>query len=248
MLPAANIFQPLIDVADAVLKFFHDDVGVGWGVSIILLTIVTRIVILPLSLKQIRSMRSLQAHQPEIKRLQEKYKGDRQRLQRELMAFYQENKINPFASCVPLLLQLPVFMALFYLLRSDSFSQDLAASGDPGFLGIPALDEKATGAALIILVALYFVTMLGSTSVMASSAEGSQRLMMYALPVFFTPIIINFPAGLVVYWITTNLWTMGQQWVVKQLIPPPQHDTTPEGKPPAKPPPPPPRKKKRRRR
>jgi YidC/Oxa1 family membrane protein insertase len=245
MLPVANIFQPLIDVANSVLQFFHDDVGVSWGVSIILLTIVTRIVILPLSLKQIRSMRSLQAHQPEIKKIQEKYKDDRQRMQREMMSFYQENKINPFASCVPLLLQLPVFLALFQLLRSDEFSSELAASGDPSFLGL-TLDEKATGAALIILISLYFVTMVGSTSIMAMSAEGNQRLMMYALPVFFTPLVISFPAGLIVYWITTNLWTMGQQWVVKHVIPPPPKPTATEFRA-AKPPPPPPRKRKRRR-
>jgi YidC/Oxa1 family membrane protein insertase len=246
MLPLANIFQPLIDVANSVLQFFHDDVGVGWGVSIILLTIVTRIAILPLSLKQIRSMRSLQAHQPEIKKIQEKYKDDRQRMQREMMAFYQENKINPFASCVPLLLQLPVFMALFYLLRSDDFKEEIHAAGsNPDFFGI-TLDEKAVGAALIILVVLYFVTMVGSTSIMAASAEGNQRLLMYALPVFFTPLIISFPAGLVIYWITTNVWTMGQQWVVKKLIPPPPKQVE-DQKQAAKPPPPPPRKRKRRR-
>jgi YidC/Oxa1 family membrane protein insertase len=246
MLPLANIFQPLIDVANSVLQFFHDDVGVGWGVSIILLTIVTRIAILPLSLKQIRSMRSLQAHQPEIKKIQEKYKDDRQRMQREMMAFYQENKINPFASCVPLLLQLPVFMSLFYLLRSDGFQEEIHAAGsNPDFFGI-TLDEKAVGAALIILVVLYFVTMVGSTSIMAASAEGNQRLLMYALPVFFTPLIISFPAGLVIYWITTNVWTMGQQWVVKKLIPPPPKQVE-DQKQAAKPPPPPPRKRKRRR-
>jgi YidC/Oxa1 family membrane protein insertase len=246
MLPAANIFQPLIDVANEVLVFFHDDLGVGWGVSIILLTIVTRIVILPLSLKQIRSMRSLQAHQPEIKKIQEKYKDDRQRMQREMMAFYQENKINPFASCVPLLLQLPVFLALFYLLRSDEFKEEIHAAGsNPDFFGV-TLDEKAVGSALIILVVLYFVTMVGSTSIMAASAEGNQRLLMYALPVFFTPLIIGFPAGLVIYWIATNVWTMGQQWVVKKLIPPPPQQVE-EQKRAAKPPPPPPRKKKRRR-
>jgi YidC/Oxa1 family membrane protein insertase len=244
MLPAANIFQPLMDVANSVLTFFHDDVGVSWGVSIVLLTIVTRIVILPLSLKQIRSMRSLQAHQPEIKKIQEKYKDDRQRQQREMMEFYRENKINPFASCVPLLLQLPVFMALFYLLRSEEFKNEIA--GSPGWLGIPSLSEKATGTALVILVVLYFVTMVGSTSIMAASAEGNQRLLMYALPVFFTPLIINFPAGLVIYWITTNVWTMGQQWVVKKLIPPPPPPTEEQQRA-AKAPPPPPRKKKRRR-
>src|SRR6476619_5293747 len=244
MLPVAgiqSIFQPLIDVANSVLTFFHDSVGVSWGVSIILLTIVTRLVILPLSLKQIRSMRSLQAHQPDIKRIQQRYKDDRQRLQRELMEFYRENKINPFASCVPLLLQLPVFFALFSLLRSDTFKNELTASGNTQFLGIP-LDEKATGTALVILIALYFVTMVGSTSIMASSAEGNQRLMMYALPVVFTPFVINFPAGLVIYWITTNVWTMGQQWVVKKAIPPPPPPTEEEERA-TKPPPPPPRKK-----
>jgi len=239
----ANIFQPLIDVANSILKFFHNDVGLTWGLAIVALTVVTRIAILPLSLKQIRSMRSMQAHQPEIKRIQQKYKDDRQRLQRELMSFYKENSINPFASCVPLLLQLPVFMSLFYLLRSEDFKNELHGAG---WLGIPNLSEKATGGVLIVLLILYFVTMVGSTSIMASSAEGSQRIMMYALPVVFTPIVIGFPAGLVVYWITTNLWTMGQQWVVKQVIPPPDHGA-PEEQRVAKAPPPPPRKKKRRR-
>ncbi len=243
----ANIIQPLIDVANSILTFFYDNVYASWGLAIIFLTIVTRLAILPLSLKQIRSMRSMQAHQPEIKRIQERYKDDRQRLQRELMDFYRENKINPLASCVPLLLQLPVFFALFSLLRSDEFNNEINAPGsNPGFLGV-TLDEKATGAALLILILLYFVTMVGSTSIMASSAEGNQRLMMYALPVVFTPFVINFPAGLIVYWITTNLWTMGQQWVVKQVIPaPPKH--TEEEERTAKPPPPPPRKRKKRRR
>jgi YidC/Oxa1 family membrane protein insertase len=246
-LPVANIFQPLIDVANSVLTFFHDDIGVTWGVSIIFLTVVTRIVILPLSLKQIRSMRSLQAHQPQIKAIQARYKDDKQRLQRELMDFYKENKINPFASCVPLLLQLPVFMSLFYLLRSSEFKTEIHAVGSaPGWFGITDLSEKATGAALIILIVLYFLTMVGSTSIMAAQAEGSQRLLMYALPVFFTPLVISFPSGLIVYWITTNVWTMGQQWVVKQVIPAPPKPT-PEELEKMKAPPPPPRKKKRRR-
>jgi YidC/Oxa1 family membrane protein insertase len=244
ILPLANVLQPLVDVANAVLKFFHNDVGVGWGVAIILLTFVTRLAILPLSMRQIRSMRALQALQPQIKAIQERYKDDKQRLQRELMTFYQENKINPFASCVPLILQLPVFIALYQLLRSDTFNAEIASN--PGFLGIPDLSEKATGATLVILLVLYFVTMVGSTSIMAASAEGNQRLMMFALPVIFTPIIINFPAGLVVYWITTNIWTMGQQAVVKRIIPPPPK-ASPEAQAKAKPPPPPPRKKKRRR-
>jgi YidC/Oxa1 family membrane protein insertase len=245
MLPDANVLQPLIDVANSILTFCHDTLGTTWGVGIIILTFVTRLAILPLSLKQIRSMRAMQAYQPQIKAIQERYKDDRQRLQRELMDFYRQEKINPFASCVPLLLQLPHFMALFFLLRSTEFKDEVIASGDPGFLGL-TLYEQATGAALIILIILYFVTMVGSTSIMASSAEGSQRLMMYALPVVFTPFIISFPAGLIIYWITTNLWTMGQQMVVKRLIPMPEKKTVEEVRATA-PPPPPPRKKKRRR-
>jgi YidC/Oxa1 family membrane protein insertase len=243
ILPLANILQPLIDVANAILKFFHNDLGLGWGLAIVGLTIVTRLAILPLSLKQIRSMRALQALQPQIKAIQQRYKDDKQRQQREMMDFYKKNEINPLASCFPLLLQLPVFIALFSLLRSDDFKTEIHGAG---WFGIQNLSEPATGATLIVLLALYFVTMVGSTSIMASSAEGAQRIMMFALPVIFTPLIINFPAGLVVYWIATNCWTMGQQWVVKQIIPAPAKPTPAEAAA-LKKPPPPPRKKKRRR-
>jgi YidC/Oxa1 family membrane protein insertase len=244
ILPLANILQPLVDAANAVLKFFHNDVGLSWGLAIVGLTFVTRLVILPLSLRQIRSMRALQALQPQIKAIQERYKDDKQRLQRELLSFYQQNKINPFASCVPLLLQLPVFIALYQLLRSNTFNTEIAHN--PSFWGITDLSEKATGPTLAVLIVLYLVTMVGSMSIMAASTEGTQRIMMFALPVIFTPIIVNFPAGLIVYWITTNIWTMGQQAVVKRIIPPPPK-ASPEEVAKAKPPPPPPRKKKRRR-
>src|SRR6476661_359744 len=103
----AFIFQPIVDVAESVIKFFHNNVGFGWGLSIIALTFLTRAVILPLSITQIRSMRAMQVYAPQIKALQERYKDDKQRQQRELIEFYKENKINPFASCIPLLLQLP---------------------------------------------------------------------------------------------------------------------------------------------
>ncbi|HYU60863.1 MAG TPA: YidC/Oxa1 family membrane protein insertase [Solirubrobacterales bacterium] len=243
ILPLAHIFQPLIDAAEAVLKFFHDDVGVSWGLSIVLLTFVTRIVILPLSVKQIRSMRALQAYQPQIKEIQEKYKDDRQRLQRELMGFYQENKINPFASCVPLLLQIPVFISLYALLRGSSFKEDV---GSAGFLFIPNLTEAATGAVLATLIVLFIATQLGAGMVMAATADRQQRILMFALPLIIVPFIVRFPAGLVVYWITTNVWTLGQQYVVKRVLPAPDQPT-PEQVKAVKPPPPPPRKRKRRR-
>jgi len=250
MILLANIFQPLIDVADSVITFFHDDAGFGWGASIVALTIVTRIVILPLTIRQIRSMRALQAFAPQLKELQEKYKDDPQRKQREMMNFYKENQINPLASCFPLLLQLPVFLALFYLLRSDEFTAQVLAAPPVGWLFIPDLTEAATGGVLIALIALYVGTQLAAGMVMAATADRNQRLIMLGLPIVFIPFIISFPSGLLVYWITTNVWTIGQQVVVKQVLPPPEK-AKPEvvaAASAAKPPPPPPRKRKRRRR
>jgi len=246
MLPVAHILQPIIDLADSVLVFFAETLGTGYGVAIILLTFVTRIVILPLSIRQIKSMRALQAYAPQIKELNERYKDDPQRKQREMMRFYKDNNINPLASCFPLLLQLPVFFALFELLRSDEFKAQVLAYGDPGFGFIPDLTEKATGSVLIVLIVIYFVTMVASMAVSAAQAEGTQRLILFALPVVFTPFIISFPAGLILYWITTNVWTIGQQYVVKAFWPAPPVATVEEIKA-SKPPPPPPRKRKKRR-
>ena len=119
MLPVANILQPLIDVANGVLQFFHDSAGLSWGMSIIALTVCTRALLIPLTYKQLKGMRALQALQPQIKELQAKYKNDKQRMQQEMMRFYKENKVNPLASCIPLIAQLPVFITLFYVLRHE---------------------------------------------------------------------------------------------------------------------------------
>ena len=115
----ADVFKPLIDFFEAILVFFHDSVGFGWGASIVALTVLVRAALLPLTLKQFKSMQNMAKFQPEIKKLQERYKGDRERLNQEMMKFYRENKVNPFASCLPLVAQLPVFLALFYMLQKD---------------------------------------------------------------------------------------------------------------------------------
>ena len=242
----ANILQPLIDAAEWVILLFHDDGGLSWGWSIVALTFATRILILPLSVKQIRSMRALQAYAPQIKQLQERYKDDKQRQQRELIAFYQENKINPLASCIPLLLQLPVFLALYQLLNGDEFKADMLAQPPVSFFFIDDLTEKATGAPLVALIILFIVTQLGASAVMAGRAEGTQRTIMFVLPFAFAPFVIGFPAGLAVYWISTNIWTLGQQLVVRFFFPPPPIPTVEELEA-TRPPPPPPRKKKKRR-
>src|ERR671922_910906 len=157
----ANVLQPLIDACEAVLKFWHGvlgDFNGSWGVSIILLTFTVRIFILPLTFKGVKSMQRLQYLQPEIKQIQERYKGDRQRMNQEIMAFYQEQKVNPLGSCLPLALQIPFFISLFYLLRSSGFKEDIA--GNESFLFIPDLAHRLTNrpVVLAVLVVLYIGT------------------------------------------------------------------------------------------
>jgi YidC/Oxa1 family membrane protein insertase len=250
VIPAANILQPLIDVANSVLQFFHDNVGLSWGGAIIALTICTRALLIPLTYKSLKGMRALQALQPRIKEIQAKYKNDKQRMQQEMMAFYKENKVNPFASCIPLIAQLPVFITLFQVLRHELPADIGCEAGHCGseasFLFIHDLTGKATGGELIALLILYVGTQLISGMVMSVTADKSQRTMMYVLPFIFVPFIINFPAGLVLYWITTNVWTIGQQYTIQRLIPAPVV-ATPEQVAAAKPPPKSPKKKKRRR-
>jgi YidC/Oxa1 family membrane protein insertase len=262
MLPFAFQLAPqfLVDIADEVLVFFHNNVGLSWGGAIIALTVAMRTLLIPLTYKQLKGMRALQALQPQIKEIQAKYKNDKQRMQQEMMRFYQENKVNPFASCIPLIAQLPVFITLFYVLQHDlrfdicGQTAKVCSEVPPGnwgesFLFIPDLTAKATGGVLIALLILYVGTQLISGMVMAVTADKSQRTMMFVLPLIFVPFIISFPAGLILYWITTNIWTIGQQYTIQKLIPMPV-TATPAGAAAAaaaKPPPPPPRKKKKRR-
>lgn len=261
-----NAFSPLISVFQTIMVFIHNDiVGGSWGLAIIGLTVVVRAVMLPLTFKQFHSMQRLQLLMPEMKQIQERYKEDKQRQQQELMKFYQENKINPFASCLPLVLQLPVFISLFYMLRADlkkhicgsallnnynglslharksyellhaggvaklpakyleNTTCEAVAPHSAKFLFIPDITNHATGIVLIVLMVLYVGSQLGSTMLMSATAERTQKLMMMALPFVFVLFIFKFPAGLLLYWITTNLWTVVQQYFIRRRI----------GKPPA---------------
>jgi len=218
----ATFLQPLVDLNDAILKFWHNDVGLSWGASIIGLTFVIRAAILPLTFRQVRSMQSMQRLAPEMKRIQERYKDDKQRQQQELMKFYQEHGVNPLGSCLPLVLQLPFFFSLFYLLRSSTFKADI--KGEEAFFFIPNLAKPLTGhpAALAVMIVLYVGTQLASTLLTAMSADPNQRRLMLALPFVFVIFVFRFQAGLLVYWITTNVWTIGQQLVIKRFLPPPE--------------------------
>lgn len=233
----ANPLQPLIDVLEQVLLFFHDTVGVGWGLSIILLTITVRLLLLPLTLKQVKSMQRLQLLAPELRRIQAKYRNDKQRQQQEMMKFYQENRVNPLASCFPLLFQLPFFIGLYYMLQSDlrrdicgqtakacadattaQFASVNSAPGAESFLFIPDLTGRASGAVLVVLIVMYVGSQIASGLLSTASMDRNQRMIMLALPIVFVAFIINFPAGLMVYWITTNCWTIVQQLIVRKTV------------------------------
>jgi YidC/Oxa1 family membrane protein insertase len=223
MLVLANVLQPLIDVAHSILRFFHDSLGFSWGLSIIGLTVVVRLFILPLTYKSVQGMRDIQRLKPDMDRIRERHAGDRQKMNEEMMALYQRHKVNPASSCLPIVLQIPFFISLFYLLRSTEFKNDIR--GEESFLFIPNLAEPATGWVLAVLVVLYVGTQLAASLVTAISADRTQRMLLLGLPFVFVVFVLSFETGLLVYWITTNVWTVGQQFAVKKFLPP--HDPLP---------------------
>jgi len=204
----------IIEPLRAILEAIHSVIAgapYAWGFSIIILTVLIRIVLIPLTVKQYTSMRAMQKLQPEIKKLQAKYKDDRQKMNEELMKFYRENKVNPFGSCLPLLLQMPIFLALFYMLRSESLLQ-----GQPFFW----ISDISQADPYKILVVLFVGTQFLSSKLMSTSVDKNQQIMMLALPLVFGVMFFfwPFPAGVLIYWVTTNVWSVGQQLVVMKII------------------------------
>jgi YidC/Oxa1 family membrane protein insertase len=259
-----DAFSPLISLFEAIMVFIHAHiVGGSWGLSIVGLTVLIRAILVPLTYRQLKSMQEMQRLAPELNALKEKYKEDKQRQQQEMMKFYKERGINPLASCLPLLLQLPVFISLFYMLRTDlkkhicgpklvsyynahghlavtykaashiatiaklpskyleNTTCNTVAPHSGKFLFLPDITSKATGVVLVVLILLYVGSQVGSTLIATATADPTQRRMMLLLPLIFVIILYRYPAGLLVYWITTNLWTIGQQYLIKRRLPPP---------------------------
>jgi YidC/Oxa1 family membrane protein insertase len=212
-----SILTPLEDLLRNILNGLHS-IGLPWAWSIVGVTIIVRILLVPLTVKQIHSMQNMQAHAPQMKEIQRKYKGDRQKLNEELMKFYKENNINPASSCLPLVAQIPIFIGLFYTLRA--FAKN-PPSGDLSWLHfLPSIAEHASSHwSGWVLIVIYVASQLASTYFMSGTMQQSQRVLMMILPFAFTPFIIRFPTGLVLYWMTTNLWTVGQGLITRRLIP-----------------------------
>lgn len=232
-------------VFDQLIGIEHD--GVSWTLSIIGLVVVIRTLLIPLFVRQIRSQRKVQLLQPQLRQLQERYKGDRQRLQQEMMTLYRDTGTNPLSSCLPLLLQLPVFFALFRVLdgisrnhargafkghdvlfesarRAEIFGVQLADS----FRGSSDTTTRVVAAVMvIIMVVTQFWTQrqLMRKNMPKEALEGQfaqmQKLMLYVLPLGFVFSGVFFPLGTVLYWLTSNMWTMGQQLFVIRRMPAP---------------------------
>jgi YidC/Oxa1 family membrane protein insertase len=223
-----HILTPIEDLLTIVLEFFHDSVGLPWAWAIVALTVSVRMLLVPLTVRQIHSMQNLQAHAPQMKELQRKYKHDRQKLNEELMKFYRENKINPAASCLPILAQFPIFIALYFVLRD--FEEEIFPKfpeSSLGWLGfVPDITANiADHWSGYLLVLVYVVSQVASTYFMSATMDRTQRAIMMVLPVVFVFFIIDppggtvFPVGLLIYWVTTNLWTVGQGLVTRRLVP-----------------------------
>jgi YidC/Oxa1 family membrane protein insertase len=212
---AFPVISQLEDVMRHILSFFHTNLGLTWAWSIVVTTVVVRMILVPLTIRQIHSMQSLQKHAPEMKRIQQKYKHDRQKQNEELMKFYKENQINPAASCLPMLLQLPVFIALYYTLKHATFTGDLS------FLHfIPSIAQGTTAHwGGYVLLVVYVGSQMASGLFMAQpTMPKSQRMIFVFMPLVFVFVISHFPAGLVLYWVTTNLWTVGQGLITRRLV------------------------------
>jgi YidC/Oxa1 family membrane protein insertase len=266
---SANIieqaFSPLISLFESVMVFIHAHlVGGSWGLAIVGLTVLVRAILVPITFRQLKSMQEMQRLAPEMKAIKDKYAEDKQRQQQEIMKFYKDNKINPLASCLPFALQLPVFISLFYMLRTDlkfdicgpqlreHYTRELhrpitansqipehavkvmghtvagltetgcnvVYPGSAKFLFIPDITAKATGVVLIVLIAVYIASQIISTLMATASADPNQRRMMLVLPLVIVAFLFRYPAGLLVYWITTNVWTIVQQYFIRRRIGP----------------------------
>jgi YidC/Oxa1 family membrane protein insertase len=232
----ASPLTPLEDLLRHVLDWLHGSIGLSWAWSIVALTVIVRLLLVPLTVRQIHSMQNLQRHAPQMKELQKKYKTDKKRQQEELMKFYKENNINPAASCLPLLAQFPVFISLYLVLRH--FAKHVPCPGHPEQQGhfciargdfswlhnfVPNIASHASSHwSGFVLLAIYVVSQLVSTLLMATTMDKTQRTMLLVLPVGFVVFLVNFPTGLVLYWVTTNLWTVGQGLITRRMMPKPE--------------------------
>ena len=212
----ASPLTPLEDALRAVLDWLHTTIGLPWAWAIVALTVIVRMLLVPLTVRQIHSMQNMQRFAPQMKEIQKKYKGDRQKQNEELMKFYKDHNINPAASCLPMVAQIPVFIALYFVLRNFA---NHPPSGNLEWLGLVNIIDPAHAGWGKLLLVVYVVSQMSSTYFMSTTMDKMQRYLMMGLPLVFVSFIVNFRTGLLIYWVTTNLWTVGQGLITRRLVP-----------------------------
>ncbi len=213
-----GLLSPLSDFFFIILRFVHDNLGLSWSWAIVILTIIVRVVLIPLTWRQIKSMRAMQALAPEIKALQEKYKSDKQLLNQKLMELYQKNRVSPFGSCLPLLLQLPVFLGLYYMLRTQGQPGGSFAFPNPTVSWLWISDITKFD---VFLMFLYIASQFLASWQTARKGAAQQKAIAYMVPIVVGIFMFvgKWPAGLFIYWFTSNVWTIVQQFVAEKVMP-----------------------------
>ena len=211
-----NLFSPKVGVLGHVLLFFHETVGAPWWIAIAMLTIVVRSIMFPLTVKQVKSMRAMQDLKPEMDRVRSRYQNNPQKQREEMAKVYQERGVNPLGGCLPILIQMPIFIGIFYVIRLFGGTPGVTppryeSFRDGGILWFQNLSAADTTYLLPIISAL---TMLAATEITSKNVDPQQRWLMRLLPVGFTIFLLSFPAGLFVYWITSNLVTLVQNYAI----------------------------------
>lgn len=203
-----EIFDTFIGYLQVFLTFFYnlsESLGhANYGIAIILMTVAIKMLLYPLTLKQVKSMKAMQEIAPQMKKLQEKYKGKPEMLQKEMAALYKNAGVNPLAGCLPLLAQMPILMGIFFAIR------DYAYEGSPSFLWLTNLSEADPLYILPILSAV--TTYLQQKQTMTDDSNPQMKMMMVMMPLFIGWISCTFPSGLVIYWVVSNVMQILQQW------------------------------------
>jgi YidC/Oxa1 family membrane protein insertase len=214
-----NLFSPVVNVLGEVLRYFHFGLDLPWWLAIALLTVVVRSILFPLTIKQVKSMRAMQDLRPEMERIRAQFRDNRQRQQEEIMKLYQERKVNPLGGCLPILIQMPIFIGIFYVIRQfggyklgDEVIPPQYESFHEG--GLFWFQNLSAADPTLILPILSALTMLAATEITAKNIDPQQRWIMRILPLGITVFLYTFPAGLFVYWITSNLVTLVQNFVI----------------------------------
>ena len=211
-----NLFSPVVNVLGTALLYFHQTLGAPWWLSIVMLTVIVRSLLFPLTVKQVKSMRAMQDLKPEMDKVRAQYRDNVQKQREEMAKVYQERGVNPLGGCLPILVQMPIFIGIFYVIRQFGGTPGRTAPQYPSFTegGILWFQDLSHADPTYLLPIISAVTMLAAMEITSKNIDPQQRWLMRLLPIGFTAFLLSFPAGLFVYWITSNLVTLIQNYVI----------------------------------